>query len=179
MLIALIDIPARKELTAGYCGNALLESRQARNDILELQFGRECMCKACNRSDRAIAASDSRLKRIRKTQDRFTADHLAFAFDRGRALVELDWVERALKEEKKYGQLSIVLEERMIVHAMWAERPEAKKAAKAAVAYNKMVMGEERAAKLDMNEWVRNPEHHWSWGEALDANGRKMVNSEL
>jgi len=173
VLIALRDILLGQEVTAGYRGEALLASKQERHRALEQQFGHPCLCEACERPD--FSASDLRLERAREIQERYNNDQLAFAFDRGRALNELEWTIKALEEEGKIGLLGAVLQERIIVYAMWGQRDETIRAAKEHVKYCRLTMGELRARRMETNEWVLHPENHWAWREALDANGRKVV----
>lgn len=150
-------------------------SRVTRQAILEKAFGFICACSQCVLPEPFIAISDALLERYRRIRDLWRDDIRDFAFDRRKALAQLQEAEDILFKEAKEGWKSELLEQRFYVHALWGQRASAVEAGKSARGWAEMMDGKKRAWKTDIARLADRPEAYEMWGLALRDNGGVLV----
>lgn len=177
VLIAHTNIASGAEITASYRSQDLLIPRKQRQANLSAAFGFHCCCSACSMPHVDAAKSDRRAATLHQLEAQFDAedfDIIDFAWDRGRALSQMDKAVQLAKEEGLVTLQPELLEKRFMVEAAWGLQNKARRAAKESVDLYRLLRGRWRGAG-DIASWKSNPEGFWAWNEARRLNGGKIV----
>lgn len=179
VLIAHANIPEGTEITATYRSEDQLLPRKHRQLSLWNRFGFHCLCDSCSLSPQQTAVSDQRLSHLRRLEKRFCSadsDPFHFAWDRGKALNELDQAMRLAAEEGLETLLLEHWERRFEVEAMWGLKSKAVKAARERLNLSQLLRGDWRIPE-ELRVWCTRPDTFWGWNEARQWNGGKIVSN--
>jgi hypothetical protein len=169
VLYALTDLDSSTELTASYLEpSELLLSRAARQTLLAENFGFACSCASCDRSQRKIVESDKRLAQYRNIKSTWESTSVEdYAFDKKRALIEIEQAMEILWQETRYREVESVLEQRFKVYAAWGQREEAMREGKKLTRHYRYVAGQKAARESDAAKWSERPELSVDWEACL------------